>query len=908
MNLVYLTRSTTVAVLVAGLMLFLPALRWIDVAQAEFEVVGCAGSNRIFQGCDFTNGSPDFAWYALEQRAISDLLTVHQLPDGDKSRLLGWERAALRAMLFDNLLAIINKSPAQRTADEQAIYDGLAAFVKEKRLAAAMFARAEYDRWAFNPCGFVAPTGFHYSIPTTCASPTGDLFGGAQPPSLEEFQNYGTAHVSSEFQTAAMQAIGADTAKALGLTGGIALAIGAGIVAGYIGSSLTVSSAIIVAIHPFLAAAVAGTNTASAVASVSGVAAGVTGAVSLAAVAAIVVVAITIAIIQGINVFTAAEIPGKLDAAIAAAQTTPDLAQLVSTDAGLREVFGYFLQATTPDFPATTGVPALQPTDRKFEIDPGSSAQLTQNLVYQGWDKAVRTAYLNGGWFVDSAAGTSRLTLDIDYLDWDGAGWTAWRIGDRFLHTRTGNSSAAPFMSDSIKYKDADGVNRTARIQPVDLTPPSANPVLSPAANAAGWHNTAVSVTWNWSDNPGGSGLNPATCPATTNLSPGLTVLVSCTDAAGNTGHSSASAKIDTEAPVILPPTISPAPNDAGWNNTDVTVTFDCHDGDLPGVIVIAGSISGVASCGPNQTLTTEGKDQPVAATATDVAGNSTTTSVNVSIDKSAPVVTRNEPADTCSQPGTNGWCRGTQTAGFQASDTLSGLADTTQASFTRSSTAEGEAVTIPSGPVSDIAGNVNSGLAAGPFKIDHTAPTLEPVISPAKVILKDAATITPGATDTLSGVDSQTCGALDTSTLGQKQVTCTATDKAGNMTSVTVDYVVELGFGGLMAPYAPPSVRSFKGNTVPLSWQYRDATGAVVDSAHAAPTVTVTGPAECGGGSGLPITVASPGASAMRYNGATKTWHFNWSTRNLADGCYQISIVSGLTGQIDGPLPIALK
>ena len=33
--------------------------------------------------------------------------------------------------------------------------------------------------------------------------------------------------------------------------------------------------------------------------------------------------------------------------------------------------------------------------------------------------------------------------------------------------------------------------------------------VYTPAANANGWSNTTVSVTWNWADEPGGSGVDP---------------------------------------------------------------------------------------------------------------------------------------------------------------------------------------------------------------------------------------------------------------------------------------------------------------------------------------------------------------------------------------------------------------
>jgi large repetitive protein len=48
----------------------------------------------------------------------------------------------------------------------------------------------------------------------------------------------------------------------------------------------------------------------------------------------------------------------------------------------------------------------------------------------------------------------------------------------------------------------------------IDKTAPVAAPTQAPSANAAGWNNTDVVVTWNWSDTL--SGLDTPTCAATT--------------------------------------------------------------------------------------------------------------------------------------------------------------------------------------------------------------------------------------------------------------------------------------------------------------------------------------------------------------------------------------------------------
>jgi hypothetical protein len=94
-----------------------------------------------------------------------------------------------------------------------------------------------------------------------------------------------------------------------------------------------------------------------------------------------------------------------------------------------------------------------------------------------------------------------------------------------------------------------DNGNSTQTSVLVDTVAPVASPTLAPAASATGWHSGAVTVTWNWADVPG-SGVNPASCPATsTSSGVGAAVVIvgSCTDVAGNTATISRTVKIDAE-------------------------------------------------------------------------------------------------------------------------------------------------------------------------------------------------------------------------------------------------------------------------------------------------------------------------------------------------------------------------
>ena len=113
-------------------------------------------------------------------------------------------------------------------------------------------------------------------------------------------------------------------------------------------------------------------------------------------------------------------------------------------------------------------------------------------------------------------------------------------------------------------------------------------------------------------------------------------------------------------------PTISasmlPAPNSAGWNNSNVTVNFTCADGG-----------SGVQTCPSPVVVTTEGANQSTCGQAVDAAGNiSAPVCTTVNIDKTPPTIT----ASVSPAPNANGINTSTPVAiSFTCSDALSGIA-----------------------------------------------------------------------------------------------------------------------------------------------------------------------------------------------------------------------------------------
>lgn len=168
-----------------------------------------------------------------------------------------------------------------------------------------------------------------------------------------------------------------------------------------------------------------------------------------------------------------------------------------------------------------------------------------------------------------------------------------------------------------------------ALVEPQDSTPPAITPTVVGTLGTNGWHTSDVSVSWTVEDSESAitqqSGCEAQTVSADT---AGVTFTCEATSA-GGTATQSVTIKRDTTAPTITG-SRAPAANASGWDNGDVTVSFVCAD-----------ALSGVASCSTPTTITTDGANQSVTGTATDVAGNQATATVGgINIDRTAPSCT----------------------------------------------------------------------------------------------------------------------------------------------------------------------------------------------------------------------------------------------------------------------------
>ena len=152
-------------------------------------------------------------------------------------------------------------------------------------------------------------------------------------------------------------------------------------------------------------------------------------------------------------------------------------------------------------------------------------------------------------------------------------------------------------------------------------------------------------------------------------------------------------------------------------------------------------------------------------------------------------------------------------------------------------------------------------------------------------VYLNQAGVIaTPGATDPGgSGVQSASCGAISTSTPGDHTVTCTATDNAGNPTTVIVPYVVQYKVSTFASPVSGSKFKT--GQTVPIKIMLTDAAGIRISDATAAALT-----------SACRVSFSASGAQSlapacMTYSSLAHQFQFNWRLAKTGKGTATIAV-----------------
>lgn len=224
----------------------------------------------------------------------------------------------------------------------------------------------------------------------------------------------------------------------------------------------------------------------------------------------------------------------------------------------------------------------------------------------------------------------------------------------------------------------------------------------------------------------------------------------------------------DTTAPVVTG-RLTPAPNGAGWNNTNVAIAWSASD---PESDITSGPTPASA------TASVDGAGQSFSATATNGASLVGEGSVTVNLDKTKPAIIAEGFAGT---QGSNGWYTSNVTVRFVCSDATSGVA---HCPSDQALTSQG--VNMSSAQTAtDVAGNSSDASNTVSVNIDSVNPALS-ITGVTDGGVYTVGQVNPGiqCTDATSGVESSSGNLTggNPNGLGTFTYSAVCADKAGNL------------------------------------------------------------------------------------------------------------------------------
>ena len=226
-----------------------------------------------------------------------------------------------------------------------------------------------------------------------------------------------------------------------------------------------------------------------------------------------------------------------------------------------------------------------------------------------------------------------------------------------------------------------------------------------------------------------------------------------------------------------------------------------------------------------------------------------------------------------------------------------------------------GLGTTTVSCTASDGTGNTSAAQTFDVTVRDTTAPTLDNMPANQSLTATSAngavATWTaPTASDAVDANATTTCSPAsgDTFALGNTTVSCTASDASGNE-SAAQSFTVNVTYAasGALQPINANGSSIFKlGSTVPVKFQLTgDSAGITNAIANIKVARVTTGIA--GTESEATTSTAASTGSAFRYDSTSNQYIYNWGTKGMAEGTYQIRIDLG-DGKGDRTVNVSLK
>ncbi|ACO45837.1 PxKF domain-containing protein [Deinococcus deserti] len=307
----------------------------------------------------------------------------------------------------------------------------------------------------------------------------------------------------------------------------------------------------------------------------------------------------------------------------------------------------------------------------------------------------------------------------------------------------------------------------------IDRTAPTITGSRTPAANAQGWNNDNVAVSFTCTDARSGMGSCLGNKTVTTEGAD-QSVTGTATDNAGNSATATVgSISIDKTAPEISGADV----NDTIWRKTPLSVSFTAND-DTSGLETSTDASFSLTATADSTRVNGNPVPTTVSRTVKDKAGNTAVRTVNALIDTAKPTIS----GSTDSRANDKGWYTADVTVSFQCADALSGL-KSCSASQKLTEGADQSAT----GTATDNAGNNETATLNG-LKIDTSKPTIDYTLSspvPASGWYTSDVTVTFTCADSVSGVAS--CPkAITVSADGPTEITGSVTDQAGHSASIT--------------------------------------------------------------------------------------------------------------------------
>ena len=493
-----------------------------------------------------------------------------------------------------------------------------------------------------------------------------------------------------------------------------------------------------------------------------------------------------------------------------------------------------------------------------------------------------------GGWYVSDVVVTLAATdggsgvAEIHYILNGGT--------ETIVLAATTTFSITTEVTNTLDYWAIDNASNVEEAETETIKIDKTKPVVTITSPGPGCYQTAPDLVYSVVE------ANPGTVvPAGYSTDEGEhTVTVTATDAAGNVGSDSVTYTVDKTPPeteIALSGTVG----NNSWYRSDVDVTLTATD-NVGGSGVAA--IYYVLDAGATQTysapftIPSEGIHTLDYWAVDNVGNEETHHSQEIKIDKTPPTITGSR------SPVANsyGWNNGNVTVHFTGSDSVSGI-DTLTPDTVVSTEAKDQSVT---GTAVDKAGN-SASATVSEINIDKTKPvvTITAPTEGAEYLLNQNVSANWTATDTLSGIDSAigtvpSGSPIPTGTVGANTFAVTATDKAGNAQTVTVNYYVRYNFIGFLPPVDNPPVGNVgqAGRTFPIKWQLKDASGKFISDLG----VVLYNPLrymQTIGGSPIwddPIAGDTSGASGLRYDSASNQYIFTWQTaKSFAGNSYEL-------------------